>query len=100
MESYQPAKLKEEIKDNSMDIDVPAPPLEKTVPRPVRPMHKGKHGRISTKWQWNINPDEHTDDGLNELFTRTSDLFAYHALPIARQKLDSGAARKEIRCDM
>lgn len=96
----QPTKFKQEIKDNDMDINATAALLEKTVPIPIRPLHKGKDRRISTKWQWNINPDEYTDDVLSELFTRTSDLFAYHALPIARQKLGSGASRKEIRCNM
>ncbi|KAE8871680.1 hypothetical protein PTNB73_03139 [Pyrenophora teres f. teres] len=87
------------VDDNGMDINVPALPV-KNASGSVGPLHKGKDRRISTKWKWDIKPGEHSEDAIVEIFTRTSDLFAYHALPIARQKLGSGASRKEIRSHM
>ncbi|CAA9962237.1 hypothetical protein PTMSG1_05613 [Pyrenophora teres f. maculata] len=88
------------IDNNSMDGDVSEPLLGKGASNPAVPMHKGKDRRISTKWKWNIKPEEHTKSYIAETFTRTSDLFAYHALPIARRKLGPGASRRETRRHM
>jgi hypothetical protein len=76
-----------------MDVDMPeAPPTE--VPRPRRDR------KISSKWRWDIDPAALTDDAVATAFPHTSDLFAYHALPIARRKLGPQALKKEIRQDM
>ena len=97
---FRPTTSNLSIDDHGMDNDAPAPPLGKNASEPIRPMHKGKDGRISTKWQWNIKPEEHTDDVPNKVFTRTGDLFAYHALSFAKQKLGAEASRKELRMYM
>jgi len=86
------------VKDNSleevnMDIDLPATSTQNRT-------SKNKDKKISSKWQWDIDATQLTDNDVAEAFTRTSDLFAYHALPIARRKLGSQASRKEIRYEM
>jgi hypothetical protein len=79
--------------DANMEADLPATSIEHRASK-----HKGK--KISSKWQWNIDATQLADDDMAEVFPRTSDLFAYHALPIARRKLGLQASRKEIRCEM
>ncbi|KAI4918699.1 hypothetical protein J4E90_003086 [Alternaria incomplexa] len=61
---------------------------------------KSKDKKISSKWKWNVEATELADEDVAEAFPRTSDLFAYHALPITRRKLGSQASRKETRCEM
>jgi len=97
---FQPTTSKLSIDDHGIEDDAPIPPLGKNASELVGSIHKGKDGRISTKWQWNLKPEEHTDDVPNEVFTRTADLFAYHALPFAKQKLGAEASRKELRMYM
>jgi hypothetical protein len=46
-----------------------------------------KDSKISSKWQWDIDSSDFTDDSIVETFPRTADLFAYHALPIIKRKL-------------
>ncbi|KAI4915434.1 uncharacterized protein J4E92_009388 [Alternaria infectoria] len=61
---------------------------------------KGKDRKISSKWQWDIEASDLTEDDVSKTFFRTSDLFAYHALPISQRKLGPSASKKEIRCEM
>jgi hypothetical protein len=79
--------------DVELDIDPPATSAEKST-------SKKKDKKISSTWKWNIEAAELADGDVTEAFSRTSDLFAYHALPIATRKLGSQASRKEIRCEM
>ncbi|KAF1920267.1 hypothetical protein BDU57DRAFT_508461 [Ampelomyces quisqualis] len=56
--------------------------------------------RISGSWRWDVEPDSHAKEAMANVFKRMSDLFAYHALPIAKGLLAPGAPRKEIRAKM
>lgn len=69
--------------------------------RPPRTTHTraGKEGKVSTSWRWDVQ-DTVRIENIAEHFKRTSDLFAYHALPIARQRLGPQARRKEIRLNI
>lgn len=63
---------------------------------PVKHMRAGKESKISTSWRWNVSDSANIDD-MSVHFTRTSDLFAYHALPIVKQRLGPQAKRKQLR---
>lgn len=60
---------------------------------------EGKEGRISTSWRWDVDEGAALGD-VADNFKRTSDLFAYHALPIAKRQLGSRAKRKDLRQSM
>ena len=79
--------------DVEMDADLPAASNKHTI-------LKSKDKKISSKWKWNVEATDLADEDVAEAFPRTSDLFAYHALPITRRKLGSQASRKETRCEM
>jgi hypothetical protein len=59
----------------------------------------GKAGKISTSWRWNIAEDASFEDAVVQ-FKRMSDLFAYHTLPLVRQRLGQQANRKQLRQKM
>ncbi|KAG9196260.1 hypothetical protein G6011_01381 [Alternaria panax] len=86
--------VKDDFPENAnMDVDLPAASTKHRI-------SKNRDKKISSKWQWDIVAVQLADDDVAEAFARTSDLFAYHALPIARRKIGSQASRKEIRCEM
>ncbi|KAH6612727.1 hypothetical protein C7974DRAFT_84404 [Boeremia exigua] len=66
---------------------------------PIEQPCRGKASKVSTSWRWNVQ-DEISIDDITEHFKRTSDLFAYHALPIARQRLGTLVKRKKLRKDI
>ena len=59
----------------------------------------GKAGKVSTSWRWDIKEDASFEDSILH-FKRMSDLFAYHALPLVRQRLGKKAHRKQLRQEM
>jgi hypothetical protein len=79
--------------DAEMDVGMP----ENTPTKALRPP---KDKKISSKWRWDVDSANLTDDAVSGAFPHTSDFFAYHALPIARRKLGPQALKKEIRYDM
>ena len=79
--------------DVELDVDLPAASNKHR-------SRKTKDKKISSKWKWNIEATELADEDVAEAFPRTSDLFAYHALPITRRNLGSQVSRKETRCEM
>ncbi|KAI4662149.1 uncharacterized protein J4E88_010939 [Alternaria novae-zelandiae] len=81
------------LEDVEVDNNVPA-----TLPKQHTSNNKDR--KISSTWQWHVDTAELADEGVAEAFPRTSDLFAYHALPISQRKLGSSASKKEIRCEM
>ncbi|KAL1793423.1 hypothetical protein ACET3X_008405 [Alternaria dauci] len=81
------------LKNADMDFDLPAA-------SPGQRISGNKDKKISPRWQWDVDATKLADDDVAEAFPRTSSLFAYHALPIAKRKLGSQASRKEIRCEM
>lgn len=56
-----------------------------------------KQKRVSNSWRWNINPEAFDDEDIPHHFKKTSDLFAYHALPIVERKLGPTAKWNVIR---
>ncbi|KAJ4346289.1 hypothetical protein N0V95_005499 [Ascochyta clinopodiicola] len=65
----------------------------------VHHSREGKEGKISTSWRWNLEEGASLQD-MAARFKRTSDLFAYHALPIFKRRLGPQAKRKEVRLEM
>lgn len=87
-EDHQPALL---AKKNKKKEKAGLEPKE-----PVKHMGAGKESKISTSWRWNVSDTANIDD-MSVHFKRTSDLFAYHALPIVKQRLGLQAKRKQLR---
>ncbi|KAI4681320.1 uncharacterized protein J4E84_007556 [Alternaria hordeiaustralica] len=77
------------------DVSLPAAPLPAQ-----QHTSKQKHRKISSRWSWDIKEMDLADEAVAGIFSRTSDLFAYHALPIAKRKLGPDASKKQIRCEM
>jgi len=69
-----------------------APPQKRTLER--------KDRVISLKWHRDVNAKELSNAAIPRTFLRTSDLFAYHALPIAQRNLGPNASKKDMRCEM
>lgn len=59
--------------------------------------NRSKEKKVSTSWRWDINPAALPADNISNLFKKTSDLFAYHALPVVKHELGPGTERKAIR---
>ncbi|KAH7348253.1 hypothetical protein BKA66DRAFT_447354 [Pyrenochaeta sp. MPI-SDFR-AT-0127] len=73
-----------------------APSIPTTGPRNQLP-EEDRNNMISKTWQWDVESDNLTAEEIPTHFKKTSDLFAYHALPIARSRLKPDATRKELR---
>jgi len=80
-----------------MDMDTPHNTIE--IPLAREP-NVDKNKKISPSWRWDINPKGLSSEDIANAFRRTSDLFAYHGLPIAKQKLKASAKQKEVRTEM
>jgi hypothetical protein len=63
----------------------------------AQPARQGKESKVSTSWRWNVKQSEITVENSQLYFHRTVDLFAYHALPIAKGLLGHDAGRMDIR---
>ncbi|KAF2034550.1 hypothetical protein EK21DRAFT_85151 [Setomelanomma holmii] len=81
---------------SAMDIDPPAQAHESSQAAWLREVNNDNK-KISASWRWDINPDDFSLESAPEVFKRASDLFAFHALPIARHMLDANATSKELR---
>jgi hypothetical protein len=53
--------------------------------------------KVSCTWRWDFDPDTVNEDDLPNVIKRPGDLFAFHALPIAKDLVGPNAGRKEIR---
>ncbi|KAL6156404.1 hypothetical protein ACJQWK_09831 [Exserohilum turcicum] len=80
-----------ELEDGPADVDLSTTKMGK---------NKQKDRKISSTWDWNVDPNDITGDAIAQAFPRTADLFAYHALPITKRKLGPHASRKDLRVDM
>jgi hypothetical protein len=59
---------------------------------------EGDRGKnVSASWRWDIDPESISNAAIAEVFKRPSDLFAFHALPIARMELHDDAKQKDVR---
>jgi hypothetical protein len=65
----------------------------------VQQTREGKEGRISTSWRWDVEEGAKLQD-ITLRFKRTSDLFAYHALPTVQRHMGPQTKRKELRQEM
>lgn len=83
-----------------VDVECPTTPAENTVSNFSTVSQRQKDKKISSTWDWNIDPDEVTEEAIQHAFPRTADLFAYHTLPTTQQMLGPTASRKEMRLDM
>jgi hypothetical protein len=63
----------------------------------VQPKRQGKENKVSTSWRRNVKQSKITAENSQLHFNRTVDLFAYHALPIAKGLLGHDAGRQDIR---
>jgi hypothetical protein len=70
---------------------------EMTAGPTAQPARQGKESKVSTSWRWNVKQSDITVENSQLYFHRTVDLFAYHALPIAKGVLGHDANRKDIR---
>lgn len=64
-------------------------------PRPKKNATTNK--KVSSTWRWHIETTNAKPEALKKAFKRPSDLFAYHALPIARNLLAATATQRELR---
>lgn len=53
--------------------------------------------KISSSWRWNVDLEDVLTVDIRDHFTSTADLFAFHALHIAKNKLGILARRKQVR---
>jgi hypothetical protein len=53
--------------------------------------------KVSCTWRWDFDPDTVNEEDLPNVIKRPGDLFAFHALPIAKSLVGPNAGRKEIR---
>ncbi|KAI4912988.1 hypothetical protein J4E85_010963 [Alternaria conjuncta] len=88
--SKTPDDITEEVE---VDADLPA-----TLPE--QRTSKDKSRKISLKWYRDVNSKELSNTAIARIFSRTTDLFAYHALPISKQKLGPNASRSQITRDI
>ncbi|KAL6709792.1 hypothetical protein ACN47E_001221 [Coniothyrium glycines] len=81
-----------EIRAEGISVDV-----EMVREPPATISQPDKDKKVSASWRWNVEISDKSMEVLKAVFVRTSDLFAYHALPIARASLEATATRKQIR---
>lgn len=83
-----------------VDVERQTTPAENSFSNSNTISQRQKDRKISATWNWNIDPNEVTEEAVQHAFPRTADLFAYHTLPTTQQMLGSKASRKEMRLDM
>jgi hypothetical protein len=70
------------------------------VPGDAEEGHAGfvnKDKKVSKSWRWNVDQGTVSDADTSNIFRRTGDLFAYHALPIIRRELGPSTKKKPLR---
>ncbi|KAH9867255.1 hypothetical protein IAQ61_007847 [Plenodomus lingam] len=86
----------EETPNNAViNVDTyPTKPASMNTPTPALMQREKK---ISTSWKWDILPQDVAFADVSDCFNTAADLFAYHALPLAKKKFGTAAKRKELR---
>ncbi|KAF2133999.1 hypothetical protein P153DRAFT_381171 [Dothidotthia symphoricarpi CBS 119687] len=81
------------------EMDTPVAPAESVVQSQEEQPPDDKEKKVSSTWRWDIDPENLSRDAILDVFKRTTDLFAFHALPIAQRQfgLDPTPKRKELR---
>jgi hypothetical protein len=102
-------KRKAKQRERSKDYELPSSRQDASIPDAQNDLdvtttkHTGKPGKdskVSSTWQWAVDSADISSEAVSEAFLRTADLFAYHALPIAKTKLGPAAKKKEIRIEI
>jgi hypothetical protein len=81
--------------DGNMNTEVPLGGSDSLQAPTETTIHENK--KVSGSWRWNIDPDDILPEAKADAFQRPSDLFAFHALSIAKSLLDATANRRVIR---
>jgi hypothetical protein len=84
---------------SDMNIDVPTHSVGDILPTSNAKTNTNNK-KISTSWRWDIDSKTPSTEVTLAIFKRPSDLYAYHALPIARGRVGAHAKRKEVRQEM
>jgi hypothetical protein len=69
----------------------------KTLPASMKQQEGDRGKKVSASWRWDIDPESISNAAIAEVFKRPSDLFAFHALPIAWMELHDDAKQKDVR---
>ncbi|KAH7402173.1 hypothetical protein DE146DRAFT_787890 [Phaeosphaeria sp. MPI-PUGE-AT-0046c] len=73
-------------------------PNANNVPRPPRTNRNvSVNKRVSSSWRWDFEAKNTSAEAIKDAFKRPSDLFAYHALPLAKDLLTAHATRMDVR---
>jgi hypothetical protein len=99
------AKQRERSKDRELsstrgDASIPDALNDPDVTTTKHTGKPDKDGKVSSTWRWAVDSVNISSDAVSGAFLRTADLFAYHALPLAKKKLGSSAKRKELRYEI
>lgn len=78
------------------DDEVACAKNEAKLPIEEKSTHDKKH-KVSKTWRWAVDKENVHTENIAAHFKRRSDLFAYHALPVAKQEVSSRAGKREVR---
>ncbi|KAF2845067.1 hypothetical protein T440DRAFT_284295 [Plenodomus tracheiphilus IPT5] len=84
----------------SQAVERPVPRLGQNTTKISKNLRVPRENKISATWSWDIEPAKMISVNIDDCFPTTADLFAYHALPLAKKKLGSDAKRKALRHEM
>ncbi|KAF2876503.1 hypothetical protein BDV95DRAFT_602481 [Massariosphaeria phaeospora] len=79
------------------EMDIDTLPVIVQLPSTRPKSTKRDKNTVSKSWRWDVDATDLDIDDVATHFQQKTDLFAYHALPIAKQQLDPSATKKEIR---
>jgi hypothetical protein len=82
--------------NRNMGVDSPRGGIGSLQP-PSAETAEHENKKVSGSCRWNIDPENLLPEAKAEAFQRPSDLFAFHALSIAKSLLETTANRKAIR---
>lgn len=100
MEKDDRCKLQETTEEQVLVANNPRMDVDGATSSTEHLVHGDRDNKISSRWKWDVDPDELTSEDIHKYFKGASDVFAFHALPIANKKLGENAKRKEIRHTM
>lgn len=93
-----PVQSKDTQREDALVV-MDAPVTHNVTWTPDTAHHRRKDKKISSTWTWDVGSADCPEE-VSTAFPRTADLFAYHALPIIKEKLGLKASRKELKLYM
>lgn len=81
-------------------VDAEEPTMTNLLPIQQSKKNASSNKKVSATWRWNVEENEISAEKIKSAFMRPSDLFAFHALPLAKHLLAAHATRKEIRSEI